>query len=159
MNQIDPNNKNVAPVVSKSLVEDLRQIIEQARGRVAATVNSELTMMYWHIGERINCDVLGNQRAEYGKQIFATVSRQLQEYRKGFEERTILRMMKFADMFPDFQFVSTLSSKLSWSHFLTVMTIKDKLQREFYLTMASSERWSVRTLSKIFGSSQGTDWK
>lgn len=46
MNQIDPNNKNMSPVESKSLVEDLRQIIEQTRGRVAATVNNELTMMY-----------------------------------------------------------------------------------------------------------------
>lgn len=50
------------------LVQDLRQIIQDARGRVAAQVNSELTLMYWHIGERINRDVLDNQRAEYGKQ-------------------------------------------------------------------------------------------
>lgn len=151
MNQIiDPNNKIVAPAVSKSLVEDLRQIIEQARGRVAATVNSELTMMYWHIGERINREVLNNQRAEYGKQIVATVSRQLQEEygTKGFEERTIRRMMQFAQIFPDVQIVSTLLSKLSWSHFLILMTIKDELQREFYLTMAASERWSVRTLQE-----------
>lgn len=84
MSTTDLNNKILSPLVSKSLVEDLRQIIEQVRGRVASTVNSELTMMYWHIGERINRDVLGNQRAEYGKQIVATVSRQLQEeYGKG----------------------------------------------------------------------------
>ncbi len=61
------------------IVQDLRQIIQDARGRVAAQVNSELTLMYWHIGERINREVLDNQRAEYGKQIVATVSRQLQE--------------------------------------------------------------------------------
>lgn len=67
MKEIEQNNQIVAPVVSKSLVTDLRQIIEQARGRVAVTVNSELTMMYWHIGERINREVLDNQRAEYGK--------------------------------------------------------------------------------------------
>ncbi|MBO4581257.1 MAG: hypothetical protein J5701_03105 [Bacteroidales bacterium] len=150
MNPLDSDNKIVPPLLSYSLVEDLRQIIEQARGRVAATVNSELTMMYWHIGERINREVLGNQRAEYGKQIVATVSRQLQEEygKKGFEERTIRRMMQFAEIFPDFQIVSTLLSKLSWSHFLTVMTIKDELQREFYITMAASEKWSVRTLQE-----------
>ena len=114
MNPLDSDNKIVSPLLSNSLVEDLRQIIEQARGRVAATVNSELTMMYWYIGERINREVLGNQRAEYGKQIVATVSRQLQEEygKKGFEERTIRRMMQFAEIFPDFQIVSTLLSKL-----------------------------------------------
>ena len=61
-------------------------------------------------------------------------------------------MMQFAQMFPDIQIVSPLVSKLSWSHFLIVMPLKDELQREFYLTMAASERWSKRTLqAKIDG--------
>lgn len=74
---------------SKSLMQDLRQIVDQARIHVADTANYELTMMYWHIGERINLEVLDNQRAEYGKQIVATVARQLQdEYgKKGFDEK------------------------------------------------------------------------
>ncbi len=78
MNDIEKNDQIVAQPATQSLIQDLRQIIEQARGRVAATANYELTMMYWHIGERINREVLDNQRAEYGKQIVATVSRQLQ---------------------------------------------------------------------------------
>ncbi|MGX8695522.1 MAG: DUF1016 N-terminal domain-containing protein [Prevotella sp.] len=69
--------KFASPQDTQSLMEDLRQIINQARGHVAATANYELTMMYWHIGERINRDVLGSQRAEYGKQIVAQVARQL----------------------------------------------------------------------------------
>ena len=140
----------VASATPQSLINDLRQIVEQARIRVATTVNSELTMMYWHIGERINREVLGNKRADYGKQIVATVSQQLQaEYgTKGFEERTIRRMMQFAQTFPDVQIVSPLVSKLSWSHFLIVMSIKDELKREFYVTMAASERWSKRTLQE-----------
>ena len=148
------NDIIVPQTVTQSLIQDLRQIIEQARRRVAATANYELTMMYWHIGERINREVLGNQRAEYGKRIVASVSRQLREEygAKGFEERTIRRMMQFAQMFPDIQIVSPLVSKLSWSHFLIVMPLKDELQREFYLTMAASERWSKRTLqAKIDG--------
>ena len=53
------------------------------------SAKSELTMMYWHIGERINRVVLGNERADYGKQIVATVSRQLQNIygHKGKERR------------------------------------------------------------------------
>ena len=42
-----------------NLMTDLRQIIDEARIHVASTANYELTMMYWHIGERINRDVLG----------------------------------------------------------------------------------------------------
>ena len=106
--------------------------------------------MYWHIGERINHEVLGNQRAEYGKQIVASVSRQLQqEYNiKGFDEKNIRRMMQFTSLFPDSQIVATVSRQLSWSHFVEVLPLKDDLQREFYLTLAASEKWSVRKLRK-----------
>ena len=135
---------------AQSLMQDLRQIIEQARGHVAYVVNSELTMMYWHIGERINREVLGNERAEYGKQIVSQVATQLQnEYgKKGFEPRNIRRMMQFAQMFPDFGIVSQLATKLFWSHFIEVLPLKDSLQREFYITMAASGRWGRDKLRK-----------
>ena len=91
-----------------------------------STANYELTAMYWHIGDRINRDVLNNERAEYGKQIVSTLSTQLQqEYgTKGFDEKSIRRMMQFAQTFPDFQIVAPLARKLSWSHFLIVMQMK-----------------------------------
>lgn len=143
MNEIEQNNQIVSPSVSQSLIQDLRQIIEQARGRVAATVNYELTMMYWHIGERINREVLNNQRAEYGKQIVAQVARQLQEEygSKGFDEKSIRRMMQFANLFAEEQIVAQAARKLSWSHFIEVLPLKDDLQREFYITMAASGKW------------------
>lgn len=80
--------------VNTLLIDDIKQIINQARNRVALNVNSELTLMYWHIGERINRELLGDQRAEYGRQIVSAVSTQLQlEYgEKGFEVRSIWRM-------------------------------------------------------------------
>ena len=109
----EKNNQIVATVSTQSLIQDLRQIIEQARGHVAATANYAQTMMYWHIGERINREVLGNQRAEYGKQI-----------------------------------VSAVSTKITWSHIIEILPLKDDLQREFYLTLASTERWSMRQLRK-----------
>lgn len=138
------------PISAGVLIQDLHQIILQAKRQVASTANFALTSMYWHIGERINREVVGNRRADYGKRIVASVSQQLQaEYGiKGFEERTIRRMMQFAQMFPDFQILSPLVSKLSWTHFLIVMPLKDPIQREFYLTMAASERWSKRTLQE-----------
>jgi predicted nuclease of restriction endonuclease-like (RecB) superfamily len=107
-------------------------------------------MMYWHIGERINRDVLGNERAEYGKQIVSQVATQLQaEYgEKGFEPRNIRRMMQFAQEFSDLEIVSQIATKLSWSHFVEVLPLKDPLQREFYITLAASERWGRDRLRK-----------
>ena len=40
------------------------------------------------------------------------------------------------------QIVAQLATKLSWSHFIEVLPLKEPLQREFYLTMAAAERWS-----------------
>lgn len=75
----DLEKQNPTELVSAELLNDLRQIIDTARKHVAITANKELTMMYWHIGDRINREVLGNERAEYGKQIVSQVATKLQE--------------------------------------------------------------------------------
>jgi predicted nuclease of restriction endonuclease-like (RecB) superfamily len=129
-------------------------MISEARQRVAVSANATITLLYWHIGERINREVLDNQRAEYGKRVIENVARQLQlEYGgREFSARNLRRMMQFAQLMPDLQIVSPLATQLSWTHFQEVLSLKDEIQREFYLTMAAEESWSKRTLrSKIDG--------
>ena len=136
------------------IVSDIRVLIEQSRQQVAVAVNTGMTLMYWHIGERINREVLGGERAAYGKQIVATISQQLTAEYGGsqFSVKNLNRMRLFAERFPDLSIWTSLMSKLSWTHFLQVIAIEDRLKREFYLTMAADQRWSVRTLkSKIDG--------
>lgn len=138
---------------NQGVVNDIRVMISEARQRVAVSANATITLLYWHIGERINREVLDNQRAEYGKRVIENVARQLQlEYDgREFSARNLRRMMQFAQLIPDLQIVSTLSTQLSWSHFQEVLSL-DEIQREFYLTMAAEESWSIRTLrSKIDG--------
>lgn len=133
-----------------TLLNDLCSIIEKARSKVATTVNSAITMMYWHIGKRINTDLLDNKRAKYGEQIVSTVSSQLQLIygKRGFDVRNIRRMMQFASCFEDEQIVSEVATQLSWSHFLEVLPLKNELEQEFYLTLASSEHWGTKRLRK-----------
>jgi DUF1016 N-terminal domain len=72
------------------LFADIRRMIEEARVAVAATVNAWLTMLYWRVGKRINEEVLGHERAEYGKHIVATLSRQLaSSYGKGITKKNL----------------------------------------------------------------------
>ena len=59
---------------NNNLFEQIKNIIEQTKQNVAISVNSSLTMMYWHIGKLINDEILQNKRAEYGKEIVATAS-------------------------------------------------------------------------------------
>lgn len=137
-----------------NLLTDIRQLIESTKAQVAATVNSAMTLMYWHIGDRINREVLGGERAAYGKQIVANLSRQLTERYGGreFSEKNLNRMRLFASRFSDISIWTPLVGKLSWSHFLQVIPIDDDLARNFYLTMAADQRWSKRTLkAKIDG--------
>lgn len=89
-----------------------------------------------------------------GKQIVARLAEELsQRYdNRQFSKRNLHRMMQFAEVFPDYQIVTSLMSQLSWTHILQVISLEDRLQREFYLTMAADQRWSVRTLkAKIDG--------
>ena len=126
---------------------DIRSLIEQTRRQVAVTINSGMTLMYWHIGERINREILGGERAAYGKQIVASLAKKLtEEFGAGYDSKSLHRMMRFATVFPDVQIVAPLVRQLSWSHFLQVISIDDELKREFYLTMAADQRWSKRTL-------------
>lgn len=136
------------------LLNEVCQIIDTTKQQVAVNVNSAMTMMYWHIGNRINRDVLGGERAAYGKQIVAGLADELsQRYNnRQFSKRNLHRMMQFAEVFPDPQIVTSLMTQLSWTHILQVISLEDNLQRKFYLTMAADQRWSVRTLkSKIDG--------
>lgn len=136
------------------IISDIRNLIEQSRHQVAAAVNAGMTLMYWHIGERINREILGGERAAYGKQVVATVSQQLTEEYGGsqFSVKNLNRMRLFAERFPDLSIWTPLVSKLSWSHFLQVISIEEEVKRQFYLTMAADQRWSKRTLkAKIDG--------
>lgn len=98
--------------------------------------------------------MLDGKRAEYGKQIVAQLATklQLQYGKRGFEERNIRRMMQFASLFPDYRIVSQSATHLSWSHFIELLSLKEELKREFYLTIAMNENWGRDTLrSKIDG--------
>lgn len=53
----------------QSLFNELSQLIEQNQLQVATQVNSALTMLFWHIGYRINQNILLNKRADYGNKL------------------------------------------------------------------------------------------
>ncbi len=147
------NKQNFPSKTDEVLFDEIRSLIEQTRSRVASTVNSALVLMNWHIGKRINDEILKNKRAEYGEQIVASLSHQLTaEYGKGFTRTNLIRMRVFAEFFPDLEISASLSHQLGWSHFVEIITIKDRLKRDFYAEMCRIERWSVRTLrGKING--------
>ena len=116
-----------------SLATDVRRMIEQTREGVARTVNAGMTLLYWRIGNRIQAEVLGNERAEYGKEILATLSQELTaDFGRGFSYSALTRMVKFAAVFSEGEIVATLSRHLGWSHFKELLPLNQPLQRDFY---------------------------
>jgi hypothetical protein len=135
--------------LSGDLIGDIRSLIKTARHNVAVTVNVGLTILYWQVGSRIRQDILKEKRAEYGKEIVATLSQELTgDYGNNFNEKNLRRMIQFAEVFPDKEIVVSLIRQLSWTHFIALIPLKDDLQRDFYAEMCRIERWSVRTLRK-----------
>lgn len=144
--------KNNKIILSEDLLfKELSQLIEQSKTQVVSYANSTLTTLFWEVGKRINRHVLQNKRAAYGKQIVVTLSAQLENvYGQNFAEKNVRRMMQFAEQFPDYEIVVTLSRHLSWSHFLILIPIKDRDKKIFYAKQSINESWSVRDLrSKI----------
>ena len=78
-------NNTITEATEKALFNDLSQLIEQSQQQVVAQANSTLTLLFWHIGNRINKEILQNKRADYGKRIVPTLSAQLEnKYGKNF---------------------------------------------------------------------------
>lgn len=135
-----------------ALLGDVREMILDARQHVAATVNSAMVHLYWQIGQRIHQGILAESRAEYGREILSTLSKELtDEFGTGFSTPNLSRMVTMAEAFPDRRILSTLSKELGWSHFVELLPLKKPLQRDFYAEMCRIERWSVRTLRQKIG--------
>lgn len=140
-------------LIDPGFLGDIRSLIESSRTHVARVINSAMVMTYWGVGDRIRREVVGQERAEYGKRLIARLSEDLTvEYGTGFSRSNLFHMLRFAEVFPDFQIVQSLAGQLGWTHLTHLIYVADPLAREFYARMCITERWSARTLrQKIQG--------
>lgn len=137
------------PDVPQALLTELRELIQHARLSTVRAVDEQLCDLYWRIGTRVRQEILKEQRAEYGAGIVSAVGRQLEaEYGRGFAEKSIRHMIRFAEAFPDEKIVSALRRQLSWTHFKRLSYLEDPLKRDFYAQMCRVENWPTRTLEK-----------
>lgn len=134
---------------SSPLFSEIRELIDQARSRVAGAVNAELTMLYWQVGSRIRREILAEERAGYGEAIVSALGRQLTAaYGRGFSAKSLHHMIRFAESFPDEEKVSALRRQLSWTHLKSLIYLDDPLKRDFYVELCLLEGWSSRQLQE-----------
>lgn len=134
------------------LVVQIGVLLQNGRQQAAQTVNTILVQTYWHIGQYIvEFEQKGNERAEYGSQLFERLSKDLTLlYGKGFSRSNLLYMRKLYLSFP---ICETLSHILTWSHYFEILKADNPLEISFYTKQCQYERWSVRDLKRQMKSS------
>src|SRR5450759_1403478 len=144
---MDDDRPTAVTPVDDTLFGDVAGLIDDARQRVAAAVNSELVMLYWSVGKRVREEVLGGERGAYGQHVIGRLAERLTaRYGRGWSRQNLLQMLQFESAYPVSPIVQTTPGRLSWSHFVELMKIDAPGRRDFYATFAAHERWSVRTL-------------
>lgn len=129
-----------------TIFNNIKELVVNSRNKVYTTVNIEMLKLYWNIGKIIMEIQQGDERAKYGDSILEKLSEKLtNEFGKGFSKRNLERMRKFYICFP---IATTVSSQLSWSHYLELIKIEEKSKRNFYFNECINTKWSVRELQR-----------
>lgn len=130
--------------------QDIKTILEQARGKARSAVNSAMVEAYWLIGQRIvEEEQQGQHKAKYGQHLLENLSKELSTtFGKGFSYANLRNFRQFYLTYPDQEICHTVCSKLSWSHNRLIMRVDDKSARDYYLTETVEQQWSVRQLER-----------
>lgn len=150
----------------EKLFTDIKALLEQSRKVVTNSVNTMMVLTYFHIGRLIiENEQEGKRRADYAKEIIKTLSSKLtEEYGRGFSERNLRSFRQFYLIYKESEIWQSLIAKfeesdilahisknpfrLSWTHYLILLRIKDEDERKFYEIEVINERWSVRELER-----------
>lgn len=153
-------------IIDITVINQIKNLLNQARQNVVATINTTLISTYWQIGKIIvENEQTNKDRADYGKQTLKVLSKELtKEFGKGFSRSSLQNMRLLYSTHPNCQ---TLSGKLSWSHYCELLIVEDEQKRNFYEKECENSRWSVRELRRQIESclferlllSNGTDNK
>lgn len=129
------------------LLKSIKEQIQASQYRAVSAVNRELISLYWNIGRSI----LDNQAREgWGSRFIDRLADDIKmdfPTITGFSVRNLKYMRKFAEEYPDFEFVQTVSAQITWSHNIALMDkIKDKQERIWYINKSIENGWSLNVL-------------
>jgi predicted nuclease of restriction endonuclease-like (RecB) superfamily len=124
-------------------LHDLKTRIRAAKTRAALAVNCELVLLYWQIGR----DILERQEREgWGAKVIERLATDLRHEfpdMKGFSPRNLKYMRKFAEAWPDEQFVQQTAAQIPWFHNCVLLDkVSSKSEREWYIHKAFEHGWS-----------------
>ncbi len=129
--------------------DEIVGLIEAARTRAVAAVNTTLIDLYWSIGEYISRKIASAAWGEGVVDQLAVHIARTHPGLRGYTRRNLFRMKQFYETYCDVAIVSALLTQLPWTHHMLIMgKSKRTEEREFYLRMATSQKWSSRELER-----------
>ncbi|MBF0107473.1 MAG: hypothetical protein HQM16_19370 [Deltaproteobacteria bacterium] len=141
------NTKLTTDSEYQRLLGRISEVYTTGQVRAHQAVNTHITETYWQIGHDIvEFEQGGKVRANYGKALLTNLSHDLKlRHGKGFSRSNLVYMRLLYLNYPISQKPSDL---LSWSHYVELLKIDDKLERGFYEQQAIREKWSVPELQR-----------
>jgi predicted nuclease of restriction endonuclease-like (RecB) superfamily len=125
------------------------EMIQTARERALATVNIALIDLYWKVGEYISRKL---ETAAWGEGVVDELARYIQRHHpnlRGFTRRNLFRMRQFFEAYKEQENVSALLAQLPWTHHLIILGQSKRPEEcEFYIRLATRERWGKRELER-----------
>jgi predicted nuclease of restriction endonuclease-like (RecB) superfamily len=114
-----------------------------------AQANTTLIDLYWQLGKTLSEKV---KSEDWGKGVvkqLAAYIAQTDPTLKGFSDKNLWRMKQFYEAYGEDEKLSTLVRQLPWSHNLAIFSrCKTQAERDFYLTLAISKKYSFRELDR-----------
>ncbi len=130
-----------------NFLEDLKNKVALSRHQAVLSVNRELILLYHLIGAKI---IENQQSYGWGAKIIDQLSWDLKNAfpdMKGFSPRNLKYMRKFAEEYPDSQFVQQVAAQIPWFHIVTVMDkVSNRQDRIFYMKNVIENNWSRSTM-------------
>jgi len=132
---------------------EVSQFIIKAKENAYRNINTELIKLYWQIGKYISKK---SSNSEWGDSVVDKLSEFIQNKHpemKGFGRRGLYRMKQFYDTYMRNEKVSSLLTQITWTNHLIILSkAKSIEEKEFYILLASKEKYASRELERQFKS-------
>jgi len=131
----------------QDFLRELKERIRNAQIRAALSINRELVLLYWQIGQ----DILNRQQQQgWGTKVIEHLAADLRKAfpeMKGFSSRNLKYMRSFAETYPDFEFVQQVAAQIPWFHNCVILDkVKVLVEREWYIRQTIEQGWSRNVL-------------
>ena len=132
------------------LIDELGELIRQARQKVLRAVDTLQVQTCWQIGRHIiEFEQGGAERAAYGTRLLPSLAKVLTaRFGKGFDASNLRYMRLFYQAFP---ICDALRHELSWTHYRTLLRVENANARRWYMNEAVTQNWSTRALERQIG--------